>query len=66
LPTGKVRERRHMPITAVCSVCNAAIDTWRHSLLECNMVKAVWALKDDDTILTLFGDETVDPKLSLF
>ena len=30
------------------------------------MARAVWALKDDDSIMSLFGDETHDPKLWLF
>jgi hypothetical protein len=66
LPTGELREKRHMATSACCPICNVTTDTWRHSLLECNMAKAVWALKDDDITLPLFGDETPDPRLWLF
>ena len=66
LPTGEVRERRHMATSALCPVCNVSTDTWRHSLLDCNMARPVWALKDDDVTLPLFADETPDPKLWLF
>ena len=66
LPTGEVREHRHMATSAICSVCNLAVDTWRHSLLECNMAQAVWALREDDVILPLLADETIDPKMWLF
>jgi hypothetical protein len=66
LPTGELREHRHMASSAVCPVCNAAIDTWRHSLLDCHMARAVWALKEDDISLPLIADETHNPKLWLF
>src|SRR5438552_15658349 len=48
LPTGEVRHHRHMAVTAVCSVCGSAPDTWRHALLECNMSRAVWSLEEED------------------
>ena len=60
------RAHRNMATSPLCTVCNAATDTWRHSLLECNLAIAVWAMKEDDIELPLFGDETTDPKLCLF
>jgi hypothetical protein len=53
LPTGQERVHRHMATTAICPICNAAEDDWRHSLISCNMAKAVWALWDDDVVLPM-------------
>ena len=52
---------------AGCPICQAACDTWRHALLDCNMSKSVWSLRDDDdySLLPVYGDETSDPKLWL-
>jgi hypothetical protein len=66
LPTGAERERRHMKILVVCLICNAATDTWIHSCLDCHKARSVLALKDDETTLRLFADESHDPKLWLF
>ena len=65
LSTGAERLRRQMATLATCSICNATADTWRHSLLDCNMAKAVWSLAEDDLVVPLLGDETDDPKLWL-
>jgi hypothetical protein len=45
LPTGDVRHRRNMAPTQACTICGGE-DSWRHSLLDCNMAKCVWALAD--------------------
>jgi hypothetical protein len=66
LPTGTVRAHRKMATTPVCTICNAASDDWRHSLLECNMARCVWALRDDDAVFPMFGDGMADPKQLLF
>jgi hypothetical protein len=66
LPIGEERERRHMATSAVCPICCAAIDSWRHSLLDCNLAKVVWSLREDDLVLPLVADETTDAKLWLF
>jgi hypothetical protein len=66
LLTGEVRARRHMATTASCPICGIAVDNWRHSLLDCNMARSVWSLKDEDDILPLFADEIDNPKLWLF
>ena len=44
LPTGLVRHQRKMAANHVCSICNAAEDSWRHSILSCTMARWVWAL----------------------
>jgi hypothetical protein len=36
-----------MADTSKCSVCGAQ-DSWRHSLLDCNMSRCVWALVDEE------------------
>lgn len=66
LPTGQERARRNMATTATCVICQAGTDSWRHALLDCNMAKSVWALRDDDTTIPLIADETTDAKLWLF
>lgn len=58
-------EETHMATSPVCSICNAAHNSWRHALQDCNMAKSVWALRDDDSSLVLYGDETPDAKLWL-
>ncbi|KAE8786876.1 hypothetical protein D1007_39119 [Hordeum vulgare] len=67
LPMGQERERRHMTTEAACPICHAARDTWRHAILDCNMAKSVWSLRDDDddSLLPVYGDETDDPRLWL-
>jgi ribonuclease HI len=65
LPTGQERVRRHMSTTSVCPICSAADDDWRHSLINCNMARAVWALMDDEIVDPVIMDETTDPKLWL-
>jgi hypothetical protein len=57
LLTGEVREKIHMSTTVLYPICHAVTDTWHHSLLDGHMARAVWALKDDDFTLPLFGDE---------
>ena len=38
---------RNMSDSSACSICGAG-DSWRHSLLECNMARYVWALEKDE------------------
>ena len=47
LPTGDLRHHRNMATTAACSICGQE-DSWRHSLIECNMARCVWALTEED------------------
>jgi len=49
IPTADVRHRRHMAQTSVCSICGGQ-DSWKHSLLECNMARCVWALQSDEIV----------------
>jgi hypothetical protein len=34
-------------VLAACSICGQE-DSWRHSLLECNLARCVWALSAED------------------
>ena len=49
IPTGDVLHRRHMTQQAACLICGAE-DSWKHSLLECNMAKCVWALSNEEMV----------------
>jgi hypothetical protein len=46
LPTSNLLEHRHMSTTSTCTLCSMP-DSWKHSLLECNMAASVWALADN-------------------
>ena len=43
IPTADVLHHRHMATQSSCVICGAP-DSWRHSLLKCNMARRVWAL----------------------
>jgi hypothetical protein len=48
LPTGDLLQHRHI---STCSrLLYGRIDSWRHSLLECPMVRSVWALADEEVV----------------
>lgn len=66
LPTADVRAARNMAKDVACSLCNAAADSWHHSLIECNTTKAVWGLMDDDVVNLVQAGNYGDPKLWLF
>jgi hypothetical protein len=36
-----------MATSATCSICGQE-DSWRHSLIDCNFARCVWALTDED------------------
>jgi hypothetical protein len=43
LPTADILEHRNMSRTSSCSLCGT-VDSWRHSLIECNMANSVWMM----------------------
>jgi hypothetical protein len=49
LPSGDVLHHRNMAPSDVCSICGAK-DSWKHSLIECNMSKCVCSLEKEDII----------------
>jgi hypothetical protein len=46
LPTADLLHHRNMSQSSSCSICGA-VDSWKHSLMECNMAASVWVLADD-------------------
>lgn len=60
LPTGDVRMHREMASNTLCTICNASADSWRHSLLDCNMARAVWALVDDELVEHMISNRSPD------
>ena len=49
LPTTDVLHHRHIAASSSCGICGA-VDSWRHSLLDCTMARCVWALADEDML----------------
>ena len=49
IPIGDVRHHRNMAQNSNCSICGGQ-DSWRHSLLECNMAKCVWILRGEELL----------------
>jgi hypothetical protein len=47
LPSKDVLLHRNMSDSSACSICGAR-DSWRHSLIECNMARCVWVLEKDE------------------
>jgi ribonuclease HI len=65
IPTGDVRHRRNMAPDSLCRICGHA-DSWRHSLLECNMARSVWALAPDGIMEHMERTTEPDAKQWLF
>ena len=49
LPYADVLHHRNMATHRTCKM-GGAHDSWRHSLLECNMARCVWALASEDIV----------------
>ena len=47
IPFGDVLHHRKMAASSSCAI-GGMEDSWRHSLLECNLAKCVWALEKED------------------
>ena len=52
-----------MADSAECSICHAALDTWRHSLFDCRLARCVWALADEELTDVLISNRTDDAKV---
>jgi hypothetical protein len=61
LPTADVRANRNMVDSHVCQVCNSALNSWRHSLFDCNLAKGAWALLDEDIVDYIAASKQPDP-----
>lgn len=66
IPTEVVRVHRNMATDTTCPICQAAPDTWRHALLDCNMSRAVWALADEELVEHVIMNRTDDARLWIF
>ena len=54
LPTRDVLHHRKMAQGSACFLCGME-DSRRHSLLECNMARCIWALEKEETVELLSG-----------
>ena len=61
IPTADVLHRRHMIEQAACFICGAE-DSWKHSLLECNMAKCVWALSNEEVVEHMCNIQEQNPR----
>ncbi|PNT71871.1 hypothetical protein BRADI_2g36635v3 [Brachypodium distachyon] len=66
IPTEVVRHRRNMADSALCPICHAAEDNWRHALIDCTMAKCVWALLDEELTEHVIQNSFTDAKPWLF
>ncbi|GJN09926.1 hypothetical protein PR202_ga27980 [Eleusine coracana subsp. coracana] len=46
---------------SVCTLCGAP-DSWKHSLVECNMARCVWALEEEETVEHLCMAQATDAR----
>jgi hypothetical protein len=46
LPTADVLENYNMAMSTRCHFCGGP-NSWKHSLIECNMANSVWSLEDE-------------------
>ena len=51
-----------MSLSENCQVCGSP-DSWRHSLLKCNMARAVWAMEESDVYDLLASIKIPNAKL---
>jgi hypothetical protein len=49
LPTADLLHHRHMSTTCTCHICGE-VDSWKHSLVQCNMARSVWVLSDSSLL----------------
>jgi ribonuclease HI len=61
LPTADVLHHRHMAPQNLCALCGAQ-DSWRHSLIDCNMARCVWALLPEDLVELIININEPDAK----
>jgi hypothetical protein len=65
IPTNDVRHQRNMAPDSACTLCGVA-DSWRHSLLECNMSRSIWALIPERITEHMMKTEEPDAKRWIF
>jgi hypothetical protein len=65
IPTSDVLTRRNMATSSSCSLCGAE-DSWKHTLIECNMANSVWALSDSTMVENMSAYDEPNAKHWLF
>jgi hypothetical protein len=49
IPSADVLHHRNMSTHDKCGICGAR-DSWKHSLIECNLAKCIWALESEEVV----------------
>lgn len=65
IPTEGVRHQRHMVELEACPICIAAVDSWKHALVECQMAKCVWSMVDVELVEHMVTITSEDARLWL-
>lgn len=65
IPTESIRCHGKMAVDNMCLICNRVEDMWCHTLIDCNMVKSVWSLVDEDLVEHMIACRTLDARLWL-
>lgn len=63
IPTGEIQNHRKKADSPACTICNATVDTWRHSLFDCHMSRCVWALAEEELTEVAISNRTEDARL---
>jgi hypothetical protein len=58
IPSGDVLLHRNMHRTAL--VASGVQDSWKHSLIECNLARCVWALEQAELVEHLYNIQEID------
>ena len=66
LPSADVLHARNMMTQPGCQICNAMNDSWRHSLIDCNMARCVWTLVDEEITEHMMMNGNPDAKQWIF
>jgi hypothetical protein len=53
IPSADVLHHRNMSTHDKCGICGAR-DSWKHSLIECNLAKCIWALESEEVVEHLY------------
>jgi hypothetical protein len=65
IPTADVLEHRHMIDSAACMICGA-LDSWRHTMIDCTMARCIWALADENLVQEMGQYANDNPRDWLF
>lgn len=65
VPTADVLHHRNMSQSPLCVLCGAP-DSWRHALLDCTMLRCIWALSDEHLVEQMSLNTDANAKNWLF